>query len=171
MAVFDSSNGPPLVPHGGTFAGNPLSMVAGLASMKHLTPDRFEYLRVLGDQVRIGIEEIAQRRRLPISVNGGGSVFRLHLLPQAPTTYRTAWVPPEAASLHQEISRRLLAYKVMLPSDTSACCSTAMSPEDVNFLLECFDAVLGEVPDIDTRIQRSLGERHGLNSGPVLRMP
>jgi len=159
MAVFDSSAGPPLVPHGGTFAANPLSMVAGLASMQHLTPDRFDQLNSLGERARSGLEEIGRRRRLPISVCGGGSVFRFHLLPEPPTTYRTAWVPPEAASLHRDISARLLLRGFMLPSDTSACCSTVMSTEDMDRFLQNFEAVLGEIPDIETRIRRSLKER------------
>lgn len=36
MAVFDSSDGWPPLPQGGTFAANPLSMVAGVTSMKAL---------------------------------------------------------------------------------------------------------------------------------------
>ena len=168
MAVFDSSGGPPLVPHGGTFAGNPLSMVAGLTSMKHLTRDRFDFLTALGDRARSGIKEIARHRGLPISVNGGGSTFRIHLLPEAPTTYRTAWVPPEADRLHREISDRLLVHNVMLPSDTSASCSTAMLPEDIDHFLESFDAALGEIPDFETRVRRSANERCGRDRTPAL---
>ena len=86
-------------------------------------------------------------------------MFRYHLLPEAPNTYRAAWVPPEAARLHREISDRLLRRGVMLPSDTSGCCSTVMSTEDISYFLESFDAVLDEVPDIEARAQRSLQER------------
>ena len=37
MSVFDSSGGKAKVPHGGTFNGNPVTMAAGLATMKQLT--------------------------------------------------------------------------------------------------------------------------------------
>lgn len=162
MAVFDSSKGYPLVPHGGTFAANPLSMVAGLVSMQHLTQERFEHLQALGEQARRGLEAIGQRRGLPISVCGGGSIFRYHLLPERPVTYRQAWVPPLAARIHREISDRLLLHGVMMPSDTSACCSTVMSTADVHHFLQSFDAVLDEMPDIEVRMHHSLTERHHL---------
>lgn len=152
MDVFNSSKGAPLVPHGGTFAANPLSMTAGLVCMEHLTPESFSYLQKLGDRARCGINEIAQRRRIPICVTGGGSIFRYHLFSDAPTTYRRSFISPERESLHKEISSRLLAYGVMIPSDTSASCSTAMSLEDIDQLLECFDSVLGEIPDFTARL-------------------
>ncbi|WP_249817482.1 aminotransferase class III-fold pyridoxal phosphate-dependent enzyme [Bradyrhizobium sp. 143] len=41
MDVFDASSGQPLLPQGGTFSANPLSMRAGVAAMQHLTPGCF----------------------------------------------------------------------------------------------------------------------------------
>ncbi|MBV9565563.1 MAG: aminotransferase class III-fold pyridoxal phosphate-dependent enzyme, partial [Bradyrhizobium sp.] len=44
MKVFDASAGRPLLPQGGTFSANPLSMVAGLAAMRHLDHAAFAHL-------------------------------------------------------------------------------------------------------------------------------
>lgn len=160
MAVFDSSKGTPLVPHGGTFAANPLSMVAGIACLQHLTPERFDHLHALGQRVREGLKTIGRRRGLPISVSGAGSMFRYHLLPETPADYRAAFVPPGAATVHRDISDRLLAHGVMLPSDTSACCSTAMTLADVDGFLGSFENVVDEIPNVEARIHQSLSERH-----------
>ena len=44
MAVFDPTGGKPALPHGGTFTANPVTMRAGLAAMKALTPESFARL-------------------------------------------------------------------------------------------------------------------------------
>jgi glutamate-1-semialdehyde 2,1-aminomutase len=159
MSVFDSSKGRPLVPHGGTFAANPLSMVAGLASMKHLTRESFEHLTALGDRIRSGIQDIALRLNLTLCTSGEGSMFRYHLLPSPPKTSREAFAPPLAENLHKEISQRMLIYGIVLPSDTSGCCSTAMTFNNIENLLERFEQVLREIPDFSNRLSASLAER------------
>ncbi|KAB7613385.1 aspartate aminotransferase family protein [Amylibacter sp. SFDW26] len=159
MSVFDSSKGRPKLPHGGTFAANPISMVAGVACMEYLTEESFLHLNALGDRARSGIEELAKRRKLPISVTGVGSMFRFHLVENAPTSNRAAFVPPKADSIHKEISERLLAHGVMIPSDTSACCSTVMTFADIDHLLTSLEAVIDEMPDFATRLKASQIER------------
>jgi len=47
MRVFDASAGWPPLPQSGTFSANPLSMVAGLASMQHLDQAAFAHLASL----------------------------------------------------------------------------------------------------------------------------
>ena len=51
MELFAAGD-PPLVPHAGTFNGNPLTMAAGLVSLELLTPDAFARLAALGDYLR-----------------------------------------------------------------------------------------------------------------------
>jgi len=159
MSVFDSSAGRPPLPHGGTFAANPISMAAGLRCMEHLTEKSFEQLSAIGGRVRDGICSIAQKRSLPISVTGAGSMFKYHLLPNLPKSSRQAYVPPLAEELHKEISQRLLSKGIMLPSDTSACCSTPMTSDDIERFLASFDQVLTDIPDIENRVAASLNER------------
>ncbi len=159
MSVFDSSSGRPALPHGGTFAANPISMIAGLKCMEHLTKQSFDHLAQLGDRIRDGIRAIAQKRGLPISVTGAGSMFRFHLLPDAPCSSREAYVPPSADALHKEISQRLLSKGVMLPSDTSGCCSAPMTFEDIDKFLMSFNQVLSDIPGFENRLRVSLEDR------------
>ncbi|MHA7777977.1 aspartate aminotransferase family protein [Roseibium sp. M-1] len=159
MEVFDSSRGAPAVPHGGTFAANPLTMVAGMAAMKALTQESFAKLDALGEQTRAGLRGFAEKRSLPISVTGLGSLFRVHLRAQAPRDYRQAWVTPEGAKLHKEIADRLLAYGVLMPSDTSSCLSLPMTPADISAFIESFAAVLDDLPDAEQRIRQAAANR------------
>lgn len=153
MQVFDSSKGPPAVPHGGTFAANPLSMAGGAVSLRHLTPAAFEHLEALGAQVRRGIAELAVRRGLPISITGMGSLFRLHFRRTPPRDYRQAWITPEAAALHREVSGALLQRGFMSPADTSSCCSLPMTAQDIDRFLQALDCVLDEHPELAARIE------------------
>ena len=159
MAVFDSSGGRPALPHGGTFAANPISMIAGIKCMEHLTESEFDHLSALGCRVRDGIRTIAQKRGLPISVTGAGSMFKYHLLPNAPQSSRQAYVPPSAETLHKEISQHLLVKGFMLPSDTSGCCSTPMTIEDIDKFLGALDQIFTDIPDFENRLIASLNER------------
>ena len=51
MAVFRSHGGTrALVPSGGTFTANPVTMAAGLACMEQLDSSAFDYLDVIGER-------------------------------------------------------------------------------------------------------------------------
>ena len=49
--------------HGGTFNGNPVAAAAGLATLRELTPDRYERLAELGERLRTRPGELDRRRR------------------------------------------------------------------------------------------------------------
>lgn len=66
MKVFDASTGRPLLPQGGTFSANPLSMTAGLAVMRHLDHAAFAHLEILGDIVEPGRSALCHRCRLTL---------------------------------------------------------------------------------------------------------
>jgi glutamate-1-semialdehyde 2,1-aminomutase len=71
MAVFDPTRGgPPAAPHGGTFNANPVTMAAGLAAMRLLTPDAFARVDELGAKLR------ASPGRLFQAGGGAGGVRR-----------------------------------------------------------------------------------------------
>lgn len=142
MSVFDSSSSAPPLPQGGTFAANPLSMVAGLASMRALDPAAFDRLEALGNRVRTGISDAIAQRGLPMVVTGTASLFRIHMKPQAPKTYRQAWAPPREAQMLQAMSRFLLGHGVLMPAMTTSSLSTAMNDADISFLLAAIEAYL-----------------------------
>ena len=142
MAVFDSSEGWPRLPQGGTFAANPLSMVAGIASMQALDHDAFARLERLGERVRSGLTQLGAVYRVPLQVTGTGSLFRAHLKETRPRTYREAWATPRETECLARMSRAMLAQGVVMPASTSSSCSTAMTDQDVDLFLRAFERAL-----------------------------
>jgi glutamate-1-semialdehyde 2,1-aminomutase len=73
------------VAHGGTFTGNPISMVAGCATLDLLKDGKI-YISIdkLGRRMRDGLEDIFGRGRLPATVTGVGSTFAIHFQSKIP---------------------------------------------------------------------------------------
>lgn len=63
----------------GTYSGNPISMIAGLAMIKELEKSGFyERINGYGERLRIGLTRIAGGLGLSVQVLGVGSMFSLH---------------------------------------------------------------------------------------------
>jgi len=62
MRVFDASAGGPLLPQGGTFSANPLSITAALTAMNHLDHAAFASLEELVMLFGTGLLELSQKR-------------------------------------------------------------------------------------------------------------
>jgi glutamate-1-semialdehyde 2,1-aminomutase len=73
------------VAHGGTFTGNPVSMVAGCTTLDLLRDGR-TYISIdkLGKRMRDGLEEVFERGKLPATVTGVGSTFAIHFQSKIP---------------------------------------------------------------------------------------
>jgi glutamate-1-semialdehyde 2,1-aminomutase len=76
MAQFDARRSGALV-HGGTFNGNPVSAAAGLATLGHLTPERYAHLERLGDRLRSTIAAGIVRAGIDARVGGIASIFQV----------------------------------------------------------------------------------------------
>ena len=63
--------------HGGTFNGNPVGAAAGLATLRHLTPARYERLGTLGDRARERLQAGIASHGLDARVDGIASLFQV----------------------------------------------------------------------------------------------
>ncbi|RUX90650.1 aminotransferase class III-fold pyridoxal phosphate-dependent enzyme, partial [Mesorhizobium sp. M7A.F.Ca.CA.004.04.1.1] len=91
MAVFDPTQGKPALPHGGTFTANPVTMRAGLAAMRALTPASFAHLDAIGSLLREGITASLARHGLNGQCVGLGSLFKVHFTALPITDYRSVY--------------------------------------------------------------------------------
>jgi glutamate-1-semialdehyde 2,1-aminomutase len=83
----------------GTYNGNAISMVAGLAALQVLTSDEIQRLNGLGDQLRTGMNGVLQDFGIDGYVAGTGSLSQLRLFaPRTIRNYRDALPSPSAAS-------------------------------------------------------------------------
>ena len=71
--------------HGGTFTGNPITMVAGCATIDALKDGKIhKNINRLGDKMRNGLQDIFDRSKYSASVTGVGSTFGIHFQKDKP---------------------------------------------------------------------------------------
>ncbi len=93
-------------------------------------------LNALGDRARRQIAAGIAASGLPASVTGAGSLFRIHMTPVAPTTYREAYADPERARKTKALLDYAFDHGVMLVNTGSAALSTVMTEREVDTLCE-----------------------------------
>lgn len=86
--------------HGGTFTANPMSMIAGIATLKYLKDNRWIYdkMNSLGLMLAQRIEDTAEKVGIDMYATYGGSMVGLHFTKNRPknaTEVFQMWVPEE----------------------------------------------------------------------------
>jgi glutamate-1-semialdehyde 2,1-aminomutase len=136
MAVFDPRGGKPAVPHAGTFNANPVTMAAGLATMRLMDEAAFARLDELGARLRKSAEACLERAGTPGMVTGLGSLFRIHPFRRELVDYRSSLPTPAEAARLRALHRRLLDHGVLMASAGLGCLSTAMGESELEFFTE-----------------------------------
>ena len=147
MRVFDSSAGKALCSHSGTFAGNPVTMAAGIAAMKMLTPEAIERLNGLGERARAGLREAFRLADIDGQVTGEGSMILMHFSSEALGDYRATWRAhtDRRAEMLEDLFRRLLNRGILFSTWGMGCLSTPMGEAEVDHLAEAVLASLNEM--------------------------
>jgi glutamate-1-semialdehyde 2,1-aminomutase len=139
---------PGALAHGGTFNGNPVTTAAGLATLRHLTPERYERLAALGDRLRSGLSAGFAAAGLDARVTGVASLFQVHLGPAGAAvsiaTGRTAVDPAAAATARARAARFYLALLVAgyftAPRGMGALMTPLDEPDIDGFVAAAVDA-------------------------------
>lgn len=139
MQVFRSDGKSPAVPQGGTFAANPVSMVAGLVAMEAMTPDAFDRLEDLGNELRNRLTAIVARHDVAFTIAGSASLFRIHPKRTLPTTYADAVMSGAEVEIMRRLGRFFRQRGILLPFGAAACLSTAMAGCDIDAIAEVFE--------------------------------
>jgi len=133
---------PPAAPHGGTFNANPVTMAAGLAAMRLLTPETFSRLDELGAKLRASLDDCFRQAGVPGRVAGLGSLFRLHPMDRQLTDYRSTRATASEAERLVRLVRRLMEHGVLMSVTGLGCLSTPMGDAELEGLVETVAAVL-----------------------------
>lgn len=138
MAVFDNLSGPLRVSHSGTFTANPVSMVAGLAAMRHLTPEVFERLERQGDRLRSGLAARMQGLGLEMRANGVASMTSLQFFREPALNYREFHLKSGEGYLQrmQHLHRLMLQSGVLMATRGMMIGSTPMTDADIDETIE-----------------------------------
>jgi glutamate-1-semialdehyde 2,1-aminomutase len=97
----------------GTLSGNPLAMAAGLWTIQELSPGLYKHLAKLGGQLAAGLADAARDARIPLQVNGFGSLITPFFTDQPVRDYESALTSDTAA--YGRFFRGMLARGVYVP--------------------------------------------------------
>ncbi len=140
MSLFDPSQGRPAIHHGGSLNANPLSMVAGAATLEQLTPTDYETLSHLGGKLRYDLEGLFTDVELPAQVTGLGSLFGVHLTGQPVQNYRDAQTG-DSERRHQ-IFLGMLNEGIVMDPRGAGCLSTAIGEAEIRTFVDTLRRVL-----------------------------
>jgi len=91
MSQFDVTvEGGPAIPHSGTFNANPITLTAGLATLKELTSDKYEKLESFGSEAQRRLEGLFRDYNVEAKVTRVASLFNIHFTPNEVVDYRSA---------------------------------------------------------------------------------
>jgi glutamate-1-semialdehyde 2,1-aminomutase len=145
MAVFDPRPGKPMLPHGGTFSANPVTMRAGLAAMELLDHAAFARLDAMGEAVRSGISGAFRRHGVPGGTVGLGSLLKIHFADRPVRDYRSAYLTEREAQRQAVFNRGLLNRGVLAAGYGLMALSTPMLDADIDAIIETASGALADV--------------------------
>ncbi|HBH05605.1 MAG TPA: aspartate aminotransferase family protein [Flavobacteriales bacterium] len=124
-------------PHSGTFSANPISTTAGRVAMELFDHEAVSTLNALSMKAVEQIREVVRLADIPVSVTGAGSMFRIHLKPEKPTTYREAYQPKEEKQLVNELLDYMFLEEKIMMINTCACMlATTITQHEIDRLSE-----------------------------------
>ena len=140
MSILDPHSDNYRIAHSGTFSANPVTLTAGLAAMDLFTDSEVQRLNALGQLARDGISDVIERRAMPASVTGSGSLFRIHMKPEAPSNYREAYPTVDEAQRSRTFFDALLNAGIALIYSCTGAVSTPMGESEIELLIEAVDS-------------------------------
>ncbi|MBI3965187.1 MAG: aspartate aminotransferase family protein [Chloroflexi bacterium] len=145
MAVFDPRRQGGSVPHGGTFNANPITVVAGLATLAQLPPSEFERLAALGDDLRFGLRQRFVQLGVRWQITGAGSLFRIHPHARPLIDYRSSLATPDELQAMSAFYERMLANGIVISPQGLGCLSTPMGAIEIQAFVDAAEKSLHEV--------------------------
>ena len=107
MSLFDPSRGRPDIHHGGSFNANPMSKVAGAATLEQLHAEVYDTLAHMGEKLRAEARQTLAETEMPGQVTGLGSFFGFHFTDRPVSNYRDARLGTlTCAKLPGDVERR-----------------------------------------------------------------
>jgi len=139
MSVFDHT-GSLKVHHGGTFNANPVTVTAGLETMRRMTPEAYDRLNQLGDYIRDRLRGMFRDRGLAAQVCGQGSLFLAHLTGEELIDFRSLHGFSRTNPVYGELCHQMLQRGVIVsPRGVFGCLSTPMTEAELDAFVEALN--------------------------------
>jgi len=148
----------------GTYNGNAISMVAGLAGLQILTSDEIKRLNGLGDQLRSGVNGVLRDFGIDAYVAGLGSLSQLRLFaPRNIRNYRDALPSSSAANAvnaaYEVFHLALLSQGFFGASRGEYAISTPMTEVEMAHAVGSFRSALEGIADFINNVGKHEQER------------
>ena len=145
MSVFDHT-GALKVHHGGTFNANPVTMAAGLATMRQMTQEALDRLNALGEYVRDRLRRMLRDLRQPAQVCGDGSMFVAHLTAEELIDFRSLRGFSRTNPIYGGLCHRMLESGFIIsPRGIFGCLSTPMTEAELDGFVQALGRALGNL--------------------------
>lgn len=145
MSVFDHT-GSLKVHHGGTFNANPVTVTAGIETMKQMTPEAYERLNRLGDYIRDRLRRMFRDRGLPAQVCGKGSLFLAHLTAGELIDFRSLRGFSRTNPVYADLCHQMLRRGIIVsPRGVFGCLSTPMREAELDLFVDALNNSLAEL--------------------------
>jgi len=145
MDVMNPLSEKVLFPHSGTFSANPVTMTAGLTTMKLYDEAAVTHVNRLARRAIDGITTAIERTGATACVTGGGSMFRVHMKSEAPRNYREAFTTPEENQRLKTLLDHLFNAGFLMINTCSATISTPMTETEIDALVTAMESGLEEI--------------------------
>ncbi len=131
----------------GTFNGNPISITAGLNTLKELDSSFYRDLNEKGKYLRDGIQAILEDNNMDFNLVGLGSMFQIYFSSKKVHNYQDA--KKSDTGKFSTYFNNLLLNGVFIPPSQFECCflSQAHQKEDLDETLEKMESALKIVVD------------------------
>lgn len=141
MNLLDGTRGSTGFFQSGTFNGHPVALAAGLATLRALTPEAYNHLNHLGEELHRQTNALFVRLEIPAQAVGDGSLFSIHFTAQPIRDYRALRTADVA--LAQDIFLRLLSDGVLLAQGlTMNALSLSMDQSHVEMFVTTLERAL-----------------------------
>ena len=131
MDLYDPTvAGGPRVAHAGTFNANPVTMLAGAATLEELTPEVYRKLAEMTEYLRAGILKVGAELETPIQVTGLGSLFGLHFTAVELIGYRD--IATEDSAFRHQVFLGLLNEGILMAANLVGAVSTEIGEAEID---------------------------------------
>ncbi|MDA0735163.1 MAG: aspartate aminotransferase family protein [Chloroflexi bacterium] len=139
MDLYDPTKGPK-VSHAGTFNANPVTMLAGATTLEQLTPQVYQRLDALAEDLRHGIRSVCADLEVPAQITGLGSLFGIHFTDHPIRNYRD--IAAGDTRLRDQVFLGLMNEGILIAPNLVGALSTVMGQAEVSFFVAGFKCVL-----------------------------
>ena len=140
MDLYDpTAPGGPKVAHAGTFNANPVTMLAGAATLEQLTPDVYRKLAEMTEYLRAGVIKVGAELETPVQVTGVGSLFGIHFTGEELVGYRD--IAAEDSAFRYQVFLGMLNEGILMASNLVGAVSTEIGEAEI----DAFTAALRRV--------------------------